>query len=90
MHWRGTSQTVLWEADLSRSKLLVAVAGTMLMTLAPASAMAGIFSQGPNNPGGRPKPTQPTDVPAPPVALLFAMGAAGLVWGRHLGNKRNR
>lgn len=82
-----TIQSVLWEAHLSRSKLLAAAAGALLMTLASSGAMADTFTQGPNAPG-RPSP-KPTDVPAPPVALLFAMGAAGLMWGRRLGGKRD-
>lgn len=28
--------------------------------------------------------SKPDDVPAPPMALLFAIGAVGLVWGRRL------
>jgi len=56
----------------------------MLLMLASASAAAGVF--GPPN---KPSP-KPTDVPAPPVALIFGLGAAGLVWGRRLGSRRDK
>lgn len=32
----------------------------------------------------RPPEEEPADVPAPPMALLFAIAAVGLVWGRRL------
>lgn len=70
---------------MSRSKLLSAVAGALFLMLAPSSAMAdGPITGAPYPPG------KPVDVPAPSVALLFAMGAAGVMWGRHLGNKRDK
>ena len=69
---------------MSGSKILAGLAGSMLLMLASASATAGVF--GPPN---KPSP-KPTDVPAPPVALIFGLGAAGLVWGRRLGSRRDK
>lgn len=32
--------------------------------------------------------TKPDDVPAPPMSLLFGIGAIGLIWGRRLTAKK--
>jgi hypothetical protein len=73
----------------------VTVLGAALLFGAPASAAdaAAARTSGPRNHAPNPPPSGPnnshTDVPAPPMLLLFGIGAAGLIWGRRLAAKAN-
>lgn len=56
-----------------------AIGALMLMALSP-QAHAAPASQTVTSKA----PSKPDDVPAPPMALLFGIGAVGLFWGRRL------
>lgn len=83
---RASATQALREAKVSRSRSMAVIAGALFLAIAPTGAMAGPLWTPPH----KPSPKAPTDVPAPPVALLFGMGALGLLWGRRLGNRRDR
>jgi hypothetical protein len=70
------------------NKLLMGlgVAGALTLSIMAAPALAlNAPAQGQNK-----QPPQADDVPAPPMALLFGIGAAGLIWGRRLASNARK
>lgn len=75
-----------------------AVGALALLTLSPHSAGAtanaapagNAVASKPDASVAAPRKDDGADVPAPPMALLFGIGAVGLIWGRRLAASARR
>lgn len=66
----------------------VSTATALLLSLCSAPALSAPVAA--NLPAKLPDAPKSADVPAPPMALLFGMGAVGLIWGRRLNARKDK
>jgi hypothetical protein len=69
---------------LTKFRIYFGAAGALMLFVMPSSAMSARTAVAKAPAAHAKKAPAPDDVPAPPIALLFGIGAVGLIWGRRL------
>ena len=67
----------------------IGAVGALMLSMTPTHALSAPRSGAEPSSAvakadNKPAPAKRDDVPAPPMALLFGIGAIGLIWGRRL------